>query len=31
MKDNTGFLKTNHDPQRGWIINNHPIKMLRRT
>ena len=29
MTDNTGFFKTYHDPQRGWIINNHPIKMLR--
>ena len=31
MTDNTGFFKTNHDPQRGWMINNHPIKMLRGT
>ena len=31
MKDNTGFFKTYHDPQRGWMINNHPIKMLRGT
>ena len=30
MTDNTGFFKTNHDPQRGWMINNHPIKSLRR-
>ena len=29
MKDKAGFFKTNHDPQRGWMINNHPIKMLR--
>ena len=28
MTDNTGFIKTNHNPQRGWMINNHPIKML---
>ena len=31
MTDNTGFLKTHNDPQRGWIIKNHPIKMLRGT
>ena len=31
MTDNTGFSKTYHDPQRGWMINNHPIKMLRGT
>ena len=31
MKDNTGFFKTYHDPQRGWMINNHPFKMLRGT
>ena len=31
MKDNTVFFKTYHDPQRGWIINNYPIKMLRGT
>ena len=31
MKDDTGFLKTYHDPQRGWILNNQPIKMLRGT
>ena len=29
MTDNTGFFKTSHDPQRGWMINNHPNKMLR--
>ena len=29
MKDNTGFLKTYHDPQRGWILNNYPIKKSR--
>ena len=28
MTDNTGFFETYHDPQTGWIINNHPIKML---
>ena len=27
--DNTGFFKTYPDSQRGWMINNHPIKMLR--
>ena len=31
MTNNTGFFKINHDPQRGWMINNHPIKMLRGT
>ena len=31
MKDNTGFFKTYHDPQRGWIITNHHNKMLRGT
>ena len=29
MTDNTGFFKTYYDPQHGWMINNHPIKMLR--
>ena len=29
--NNTGFLKTYHDPQRGWMLNNYPIKMLRGT
>ena len=31
MTDNTGFFETYHDPQRGWMINKHPIKMLRGT
>ena len=31
MTDDTVFLKTIHDPQRGWMIKNHPIKMLRGT
>ena len=31
MTDITGFFKTYHDPQRGWLINNHPIKKLRGT
>ena len=31
MKNNTGFLKTYHDPQHGWMWNGHPVKMLRRT
>ena len=31
MKDNTGFFKTYHDPQRRWTINNHRNKMLRGT
>ena len=25
-KDNTGFFKTHLDPQRGWMLNNYPIK-----
>ena len=25
-KDKTGFSKTHHDPQRGWMLNNYPIK-----
>ena len=29
--DNTGYYKTYHDPQRGWMINNHPNKLLRGT
>ena len=31
MVDNTGFFKTNYDPQRGWMIKNHPIKMSKGT
>ena len=27
MLDNTGFFKTLYDSQRGWILNNYPIKM----
>ena len=26
MADNTGFFKTHYDQQRGWMINNIPIK-----
>ena len=26
--NNIGFFKTYHDPQRGWMLNNHPINML---
>ena len=26
MTDNTGFFKTYHDPQPGWMINNHRNK-----
>ena len=29
--DNTGFFKTYHNPQRGWLLNNYPIKMFRGT
>ena len=25
-KDKTGFFKTHHDPQRGWMLNNYPNK-----
>ena len=28
MTANTGFFKTYHHPQRGWILNNYPIKLL---
>ena len=31
MTDNTGFFKIHHNLQRGWMINNYPIKMLRGT
>ena len=31
MKNNTGFFKTHEDPQRGWMLNNYPIKRLRGT
>ena len=31
MKDNTGFFKTHYDPQRGWMLNNHPNKTPRGT
>ena len=27
MIDNNGFFKTHYDQQRGWMLNNHPIKM----
>ena len=27
MKDNTGFFKSSHDLQRGWMKNNYPIEM----
>ena len=26
MKDNTGFFKPHYDSQKGWMLNNHPIK-----
>ena len=29
MTDNSGSFKTYHDPQRGWMMNNPPIKMMR--
>ena len=28
MKDNTGFSKTTEDRERGWMLNNYPIKIL---
>ena len=31
MKNNTGFCKTYHDPQRAWLLNSYPIRMLRGT
>ena len=31
MENNTSFFKTHHDPQRGWIINIHPNKLIRGT
>ena len=27
-KDNTGFFKTKHDPEHGWMLNNQPMKKL---
>ena len=28
MKDNTGFFKSSHTPQSGWMIIIYPIKMI---
>ena len=28
MRDNTGFFETHEHPERGWMLNNYPIKML---
>ena len=28
MENNTGFFKTYHNPQRGWMLNIYPIKIL---
>ena len=28
MNENIGFFRTQSDPQRGWIMNNHLIKTL---
>ena len=28
MNDNTGFFKSSHNPQHGWVINNYPMKMV---
>ena len=30
-KDKTGFFKTHHGPQRGWMFNDYPIEMSGRT
>ena len=27
MEDNTGFFKTHHDPERGWMWNGYPIEI----
>ena len=29
--NNTGFFKTRHDSQQGWVLNIHPIKPIRGT
>ena len=31
MKKNNGFSKTKHNSESGWMLNNHPIKILRGT
>ena len=31
MKDNTGFFKSHYDTQRGWMLNNYPIKTAGKT
>ena len=31
MTDNTEFFKTYYDKQRGWMLNNYAIRMLRGT
>ena len=31
MKDKTGFFKIYHHPQRGWMINTYPIKLVEGT
>ena len=31
MKKNTVFFRTKHDPEHGWMLNNHPINKLRGT
>ena len=28
MTTNTGFFKTYHDPNRGWILNEYPITII---
>ena len=28
MRDNTGFFKAHENPERGWMLNNDPNKML---
>ena len=29
--NNTGFFRTYHDDKSGWMLKNHPVKMLRGT
>ena len=31
VKQIVGSFETHHDPQREWILNDYPIKMLRGT
>ena len=31
MRDNTVFFKTHEHPERGWMLNNYPFKLVRGT